>query len=138
MNSHICTEACFKAHEIVGGTYYHVETPAGLIALLERVRQDRTQRVLIILGDTATGIPWEEEPERGYIGRSIGPHKMPLLIKTNRSLGGGTVLDHCILQVRESRGGKVLWTHPSYRALLAKRAEVQVERAGEQNLQGRI
>ena len=40
--------------------------------------------------------------------------KVPLLVANRRSLGGGAILTHCIVRIRESAGGRVLYQHPSY------------------------
>ena len=50
----------------------------------------------------------------GFIGRSTGSIKVPLLIHNRRSVGGPSLLDHCIVRVRESAGGRVLYQHPQY------------------------
>lgn len=96
----------------VNGTSYHDETPDDLIDLLEKVRVSR-QRIQLFYGDRKTGQAWPPSyaAERGRIGRSMGPQKIPLLIKTSRSLGGEGILDHCIVEVQESVGGKTLWKH---------------------------
>ncbi len=43
-----------------------------------------------------------------------GPVKVPLILPLSRSIGGGAILDHCIVRIRHSSGGKVLWQHPKY------------------------
>ena len=67
------------------------------------------------LGAKVVGRDWLEEfGSYGYIGRSTGSIKVPLLICNKRSLGGPALLDHCIVRIRASRGGRVLWQHPNY------------------------
>jgi hypothetical protein len=101
-------------YQIANGTSYHVETPAAVIEVLERARQNRT-RIHVSYGDTGTGNDWLEEFDvSGYVGRSMGPVKVPLLVANRRSMGGGAILDHCIVRIRESAGGRILYQHPSY------------------------
>ena len=103
-------------YKVINGTSYHAKTSMDLINVLERVRANRT-RILVIYGDTETGSTKGWEPcaaNRGRIGRSTGNH-IPLLVKTSRSYGGEALLDDCIVQVRESPGGRILWSHPKYK-----------------------
>jgi hypothetical protein len=96
------------------GTSFDERTPDEVIRVLESARQNRT-RLHISLGDTASGWDWLEEFEtHGYVGRSMGPVKVPLIVANTRSLGGGSILAHCIVRIRTSAGGRVLYQHPDY------------------------
>ena len=103
-----------ETYRQVNGTFYDERTPGEVIRVLESARQNRI-RLHISLGNTETGRDWLEEFEtHGYIGRSMGPVKVPLLIANRRSLGGGAILDHCVVRIRTAAGGWVLWQHPAY------------------------
>ena len=103
-----------KTYKHINGTSFDERTPDEVIRVLESARQNRT-RLHISLGDTASGRDWLEEFEtHGYVGRSMGPVKVPLLVANTRSLGGGSILGQCIVRIRTSAGGLVLWQHPDY------------------------
>ncbi len=103
-----------KEYTLVNGTSYDVRTPDEVVRVLENARKNRT-RLHISLGEVATGKDWlEENMVHGFVGRSTGSIKIPLLIHNRRSLGGPGLLDHSIVRIRTSQGGKVLWTHPKY------------------------
>lgn len=96
------------------GTAYHTETPDRVCEILENARTAGT-RLQIYYGDTQTGRDWNEENDtRGTIGRSGGTVKIPLLIATSRSHGGGAILDHCIVKIR-SNTGNVIYQAPNYK-----------------------
>ena len=104
-------------YQLVDGTSYHEKTSIEVIRILERCRLNRI-RLHISYGETEganEGLDWLEENDvYGFIGRSMGPNKIPLLIHNRRSLGGPGLLDHCIVRIRLTAGGKVLYQHPNY------------------------
>jgi hypothetical protein len=103
-----------KEYQVVNGTHYDVRTSNAIISVLEKARLNRT-RLHISLGDSESGRDWiEENMVYGFVGRSTGSIKIPLLTHNRRSLGGPGLLDHCIVRIRHSSGGGVLYQHPSY------------------------
>lgn len=83
----------------VNGTTYDSRTPDTVQRALESARSSGA-RVRLFYGDTATGKAWAEEYHvAGTVGRSMGPIKIPLLIANARSMGGGGILDHCIVAI---------------------------------------
>lgn len=106
-----------KNYKLANGTSYDERTPDDVIRVLENARLNRT-RLHVSLGETdgpQAGRDWmEENSVYGFIGRSTGNIKIPLLIHNRRSLGGFGLLDHCVVRIRTAAGGGVLWQHPSY------------------------
>lgn len=94
---------------------YHVETSQEVIQALEFARKNRI-RVKLYFGDKETGRDWCEEHDTvGYIGMSRGHEaRWPILVYNERSYGGGAILDHCILKVKESKGNRVLFQAANY------------------------
>lgn len=102
-----------KKYVECNGTSYNEKTPQEVINVLEEARASQT-RVKLYYGNLETGKNWNEEHDTvGYIGRSIGTIKIPLLIYNRRSCGGGPVLTDCILKIRTTKG-EVLYTHPKF------------------------
>ena len=98
------------------GTCYHSETPDAVIEVLEQAKEER-KRVRIWYGEN--GKSWNEENDvLGYIGRSTGTNKIPLLVHNRRSYGGGALLDHCIIKVVDLKTGKTLYKHENFKQAL--------------------
>lgn len=103
-----------QEYNVVNGTSYHIETSKQVIDVLEQVKEKRT-RIQVDYGDVKTGKSWGEVYDiTGTIGRSTGINKIPLLIHNTRSMGGGGLLDHCIVKISISKGKSVLYQHPQY------------------------
>lgn len=102
-------------YKVVNGTSYHNETSETVLNILERCRMNNV-RIVVDYGNVSTGQSWGERFDIcGYIGRSGGINKIPLLIYTKRSIGGSGILDHCIIRILTSKGKEVLYSHPNYK-----------------------
>ena len=98
----------------LNGTSYHDETSDEMMLLLESIRASRV-RVRFHWGNVETGQDWGDKYDvAGTLSRSMGPKKIPILIHNSRSTGGGAILDHCIVKITETKGGKILYQHPKY------------------------
>lgn len=103
-----------RKYQQYNGTCYHHETTMEMILLLERIRIFQT-RVRLHWGDVKTGRDWGDDCDvKGKIGRSTGSIKIPILLYNKNSIGGSHCLDHCIVKITETKGGKVLYQHPKY------------------------
>jgi len=107
-------------YRIINGTAYHEETEDAIVLVLENARQsNRLIRLRLCYGDVETGRDWGESCDTtGYIGRSTGSIKIPLMIRGINSTGGGGLLDHCIIRIEwKERGYKEyteVYRHPHY------------------------
>jgi hypothetical protein len=100
-----------KEYKEVDGTFYDARTSDIIINVLENCRINRT-RITLDYGDTKTGKSWDECYDiTGRIGRTTGSIKIPILVHNRRSTGGSAIHDNCIIGIRESRGGAVLYDH---------------------------
>jgi hypothetical protein len=103
-------------YQVENGTYYNKNTPKPVIDLLEMARKFRYY-VWMRLGDRNTGRDWMDQWDlTGFIGRSTGPIRIPLLLATSRSMGGGGVMSDSIVRivVNDRRGRRHEWKHPLY------------------------
>ncbi len=105
------------AYAVANGTSYHAGTDPVLVDVLERARAAGT-RLRFFLGNPAKGVLWGDV-EVGTIGRSMGPIRVPLVIHNRRSMGGGALMDDCIVAVCLARDPHA-WVYlaPAVRAAL--------------------
>lgn len=119
------------SHVVVDGTTYDAATPPQVIRILEDARR-RGTRLRLHYGDASTGRDWLEEFDvSGTIGRSMGPQKIPILLATRRSHGGGAILTGCIVKITATTAPRrVLYAHPNYHhgTLAARSCAVQSPR----------
>lgn len=103
-----------KKYYVVDGTSFAEGTPVNVAKLLaEAIR--KCSRVRVFYGDRKTGKDWHDVYDAvGRVGRSTGPIKIPLLIKTRRSIGGGAIMTDAI--VRLQIDGRDVWKAPRYNA----------------------
>lgn len=103
-----------KEYKVVNGTSFDVRTNDKVIAILDNALRNRT-RIRIHYGDIDTGRDWDEVYDvTGYVGRSSGSIKIPLLAYNTRSMGGVGMLDHCIVKITTSAGKHLLYQQSNY------------------------
>ena len=100
--------------KVINGTTFHDETPIAVCNILNDAISSRlSKRIRIFFGDKETGKDWNEFYDTiGYVGRSSGLIKIPLMIHNTRSTGGGAILDHCIVKITVDK--KTVYQHPKY------------------------
>jgi hypothetical protein len=103
-----------KVYAYSMGTWYDNTTPTEVIRVLEYSRKNDI-RIRIFQGDRDTGRDWLCEWDvAGRVGRSTGPMQIPLLIHNSRSMGGGHIMDHCIIKITYALGGELLYKQANY------------------------
>lgn len=103
-----------REYKEIRGLFFHTETSDELCNIIADLHENR-KRVKFYWGDQQTGKCWFETFDiTGRVGISTGRIKIPLLIRTSRSLGGGAILDDCIVKLMETETKKVLYQHPLY------------------------
>ena len=104
------TESKYIQHE---GTSYDKDTDPEVMRIFSKYMHAGI-RIRIFLGYKETGIEWNEECDTmGYVGRSSGKYKVPILLKTGLSSGGGAVLTAHILKI--TLDGIEIYKHPNYK-----------------------
>ena len=110
----------FPMERVASGTCYKRETPTKVREVLETYMGHRDTRLSLNYGNVETGEDWLDEYDmEGDISRTTGPLTSPILVNNARSLGGGCILDACIIRIklaRRSTGAPDLYRHPNYHA----------------------
>jgi len=102
--------------QIVNNVEFSKETPKEVIKVILDAMESRI-RIRVDYGNTKTGKSWNEIYDvTGYVGRSTGTVKIPLLVHNSRSYGGGGILDGSIIKIEYSNknNGGVLYQHKKY------------------------
>ena len=91
------------------GTAFHAMTNNAIMEILEDARlSQRKTRVKLYYGEIDNGRDWgETHGIMGYVGRSTGTVKIPILISKKNSSGGGAILDHCIVKIDIKKDGEI-------------------------------
>ncbi len=100
-------------HKIIDGVQFDAGTPKAVSDILLRYMGNRNQRIRIFYGDPKTGKDYGEEYDiMGYVGRSTGQVKIPLLINNANSSGGPGILDGIIVRITVDK--RNVYLHPTY------------------------
>lgn len=95
------------------GMYFAEGTPCKVMNICSN--PNRNRRFRFWYGDKETGKSWNEENDIcGYIGKSTGAKKIPLLIQRVNSSGGGALLTDCIVKIVDIETKRVLYRHENF------------------------
>jgi len=98
--------------KIIEGVEFDKNTPDKVVRILLGMMGTHT-RIRLFYGDSKTGRDWcEEYDTMGYVGRSTGKIKIPLLINNSKSMGGGAILTGSIVRITIDK--KDVYRHPKY------------------------
>lgn len=102
-----------KNDKLESYTFFDEGTNEKVMEILERSRIN-DERIRLFFGDKETGRCWHETFDvLGRVGRSTGSHKIPLLIKSVRSSGGGAILTACIVAITKDK--EFIYKHPGFK-----------------------
>src|ERR1039457_5780938 len=89
-----------EEYKNVYGFFFNAEPNDEVIDLLVNA-YTMDKRIRLFYGDIETGKCWNEENDViGYIGRSTGSIRIPLMIHNKNSSGGSGILEHCIIGIQ--------------------------------------
>jgi hypothetical protein len=95
-------------------TWFEPDTSKEVQRVLEKVRGNHT-KIRVHYGDTSTGKAWLEENDvLGFVGRSAGTLKTPLLMSDRNTRFGDAMLTNRIVRIQDAKTGADLYRHPNY------------------------
>jgi hypothetical protein len=104
-------EALYK---VVNGTSYSIDTPDEIIYILENAKENNI-RIRVFYGDVETGqFDGDNHYNDGYVSRSTGKVKVPLISYHSRSLNAPLLCDDCIVKIVRTKDKGLLYQHPNY------------------------
>lgn len=94
-------------------TWFTPGTPQAVQDILEKYRHSR-KLLRVFYGDHESGRDWMEENDVvGFVGRSTGSVRVPLLVAP-REDGGPALLTECIVRLMDGRSGRELYRTANY------------------------
>ena len=93
------------------------ETTAQNNELLQTLKMchETGRRCRVFYGDKETGRSWNDEHDvMGTLSNSTGNTACLILVPTRRSMGGGALLDSCIIRIDDIKTKSVLYSHPKF------------------------
>ncbi len=109
------------------GLWFDKRTPEAVRKLLLAACRSGA-RIRVYYGDVDTGRCWGDEHDTiGTVGRSMGPVRIPLLLHSSRSMGGGGILDGAIVGLQTGPGN---WAYRHPKLGLGEYVEDSPTRAG--------
>lgn len=103
-----------KKQILAHGMSFNEGTNEKVMQVLSTAQKDR-RRVRVWYGDVLTGRSWDEENDVcGYVGKSNGIVKVPLLINNSSSMGGGVILTEHIVKIVDTQSKFVYYQHENF------------------------
>ena len=104
----------YSASTISKNTWFDPGTVPEVRRILDEARVVGT-KLRLWYGNVETGLSWLDEWDIiGRIGRSMGPMRCPILLRTENSNGGGAILTACIIRIMNTATRRDLYKHPKF------------------------
>lgn len=116
---------------MLNGTTFTDETPGEVARCLDYALRSG-DRVRLFYGDKATGKPWlDDSMVTGFVKRSSGQCKVPILMATRYSSFGPPILDSCIVAIQQGKYGTMVYRHPGFRFPTLEIRDINEEWCGQ-------